>query len=87
MTWERTYTYIKQYVYTSTNQHGDRYRAVASRRVSCAKLSAAIDNAHDMRQLILLSHHLEMPVHYDFGTSHTPQTAYIEVISKESVSP
>ena len=85
MIWERTFAFIKQYMYVSTNQHGDRYRPTVSRRVSCAKLTAKVNCAENMRQLILLSYHLEVPVHYDFSTD--PHTAFIEITSKESVSP
>ena len=82
MTWEKSYIRIPQYEFANSNQHGMRYKRTAAKRVSCAKLSAATNNAHDMRQLILLSHHLDMPVHYNFGE---PQTAFIEIVSKEVV--
>ena len=83
MTWEKTYKYLPQYEYVSTNQHGNRYRQIADKQISCAKLSAGVNEVHDMRNLILLSHHLNVPVHYDFTTD--PQTAYIEVMAKEGV--
>ena len=83
MTWVKTYKYIPQYEYVSTNQHGNRYRQIVDKQVSCAKLSANWEDAEDMRRLILLSHHLDVPVHYSFET--TPQTAYIEVMAREAI--
>ncbi len=83
MTWEKSYKYLLQYEYVSTNQHGNRYKRVADKQISCAKLSADVNNAKDLRDLILLSYHLNVPVHYDFKPD--PQTAYIEVIAREAV--
>ncbi|KKN17949.1 hypothetical protein LCGC14_0960570 [marine sediment metagenome] len=83
MTWEKTYKYLPQYEYVSTNQHGDRYRQIADKQISCAKLSANAESANDMRHLILLSHHLNVPVHYVFTID--PQIAYIEVMAREAV--
>ncbi len=83
MTWEETYKYLPQYEYVSTNQHGNRYRQIADKQISCAKLSADVSDVRDLRDLILLSHFLEIPVHYNFKSS--PQTAYIEVMAKEAV--
>ena len=83
MTWAKTYVYIPQYEYVSSNQHGMRYKNIASKQICCAKLSADWENAEDMRRLILLSHHLNVPVHYDFTTN--PQTAFIEVAAKEAL--
>jgi len=36
-----------------------------------------------MRTLILLSHHLNVPVHYNFAAK--PQIAYIKVVGKEAL--
>ena len=83
MTWTETYLYIPKYEYVSTNQHGDRYKRIGTKRIHCAKLSTNTDSAGSMTQLILLSHHLNVPVHYDFETD--PQTAYIEVVAKEGI--
>jgi len=80
MTWEKSYIRIPQYEFANSNQHGMRYKRISSKRVACAKLEAKITDAVDLRNLILLSHHLDVPVHYDFGT---PQTAFIEIVSKE----
>lgn len=82
MIWEKFFKYVPQYGYVSTNQHGDRYKQVAAKKISCAKLSANASNATDMRTLILLSCHLDTPVRYNF---EDPQTAYIEVLAQEAV--
>ena len=81
MQWEKTFTYVQTYEVTSSNQHGARYRQAGTKRLSAARLTAETTNATNMRTLILLSHHLDTPVRYDFSTD--PQTAYIEVVSEE----
>ncbi len=83
MTWEKTYIYLPQYEFANSNQHGMRYKQIVDKRICCAKLSADLEIADDMKRLILLSHHLDVPVHYDFTTN--PQTAYIEVAAKEAL--
>ncbi len=83
MTWEKTYVYAPEYEYVSVNQHGMRYRHVGNKQICCAKMSTDMNDVNDMRQLILLSHHLNAPVHYDFGADS--QIAYIEVAAKEAV--
>ena len=83
MTWEKSYKYLPRYEYVSTNQHGDRYKRIADKQISCAKLSADVSDVRDLRDLILLSHFLEAPVHYDFKSD--PQTAFIEVAAKEVI--
>jgi len=83
MLWNKKNTYLEQYEFTSSNQHGMRYKKIASKRVSVATLSADWTNADDMRRLILLSHHLDIPVRYDFNAD--PQQAYIEVVGKEAL--
>lgn len=80
MRWLKGFCYIPQYDHTNTNQHGRTYRQTGSRVLSTAKMIAKISNADDLSDLILLSHHLDVPVHYDFSTN--PQTAYIEVVSR-----
>lgn len=82
MTWTKTYKHIPQYEFTSSNQHGMRYKRIASKLISCARLEADASDVTDMRTLILLSHHLDVPVHFNFDK---PQTAYIEVMAKEAV--
>ncbi len=83
MTWEKTFIYVQRYEFTSSNQHGMRYKQIRTKQVNCAKLLADISDADDLRRLILLSHSLNVPVHYDFTTD--PQTAFIEVVAKEAV--
>ncbi len=83
MQWSKEYTYIPQYEYVSTNQYGDRFRNKGQKQLSVACLIAEVGNAYDLRQLILLSHHLNVPVHYDFSTD--PQTAYIKIVARESI--
>jgi len=81
MTWEKNYISVPQYEFTSSNQHGMRYKRIASKRVACARLEAKVTDVIDLRTLILLSHHLSVPVHYNFAE---PQTAFIEIVSKEA---
>ncbi len=83
MTWEKTFVGVPEYEYVSVNQHGMRYRHVGNKQICCAKMSANITDSRDLRDLILLSHHLNVPVHYNFETN--PQVAYIEVVAKETV--
>ena len=84
MMWTKTYHYIDQYEYVSSNQHGSRYRIKRGpKKVSVAKISSECDDAKEMRTLILLSHTLDLPVRYDYGAD--PQVAYIEVIGKEAL--
>ena len=81
MIWETRYYYAPRYEYVSCNQHGDRFKRKASKRLSIAKLSCEVNNASDLGRLILLSHHLNVPVHYDFDD----HTAFIEVMSSDAV--
>lgn len=83
MTWIKTYVYVPQYEYANINQHGCRYKQIADKQINCVKLLTNWDDVDDMRQLVLLSHFLDVPVHYDFTTD--PQTAFIEVTAKEAV--
>ncbi len=83
MIWEKSYVYLPRYEYVSTNQHGNRHRQTADKRVHCAKLSTDVRAANNLRDLILLSHYLNVPVHYNFSAD--PQVAYIEVVAKEAV--
>ncbi len=83
MTWEKIYIHVPQYEFTSSNQHGDRYKRIGVKQVNCVRLTADVNNAEDLRDLILLSHHLNVPVRYDFKPN--PQTAYIEVVAKEGI--
>ncbi len=83
MTWEKIDIYIPKYEYVSTNQHGDRYRRVTTKRIDGVRLTTDVGDAKNLRDLILFSHFLKLPVHYDFKTD--PQTAYIEVIGREAI--
>ncbi len=77
MTWETGYYYLPQYEYVSCNQHGDRFKRKASKKFNVAKLSCEVNNAIDLKRLILISHTLNVPVHYDFED----HIAFIEVVS------
>lgn len=81
MIWETGYYYLPRYEYVSCNQHGERFKRIQHKKLNIAKLSCAITEATGMSRLILLSHHLDVPVHYDFND----HTAYIEVISADAV--
>lgn len=83
MFWSSKYHYIPRYEYTGTNQHGSRYQKIDDKRLSVARLAAQTDNATDLSKLILLSHNLNVPVHYDFNEK--PNQAYIEVVSFEAI--
>ncbi len=86
MQWNKGFIHIPQYEYTSTNQYGDRYKRIGTKKVSTAKLSSPINSperVENMRLLILLSDQLDVPVRYDFDAD--PQVAFIEVIGKETL--
>jgi len=84
MFWLKKYAHVCNYKYVSTNQHGDRFKRIADREIAVALMEADINNANDLRRLILLSHHLDVPVHYDFDAD--PRVAFIEVVAKESLT-
>lgn len=81
--WEKQFIYVPKYEFVSCNQHGDRFKHKKSTQLSCCKISADITDAGDLRQLILLSAHLDAPVRYDFQSN--PQKAYIIVTSVEKL--
>ncbi len=81
MQWSKEYIYVKQFAYVSTNQYGDRFKRIGNKRVSVAVLKADINNAGNLQTLILLSHHLDVPVHYDFESD--PQVAFIKIVGAE----
>lgn len=83
MQWEQEYSHSPQYEYVSTNQHGDRFKRSRSKRISIAILTAETTDVVGLSRLILLSHHLDVPVRYDFKTD--PHTAYIKVVGKEAL--
>ena len=72
---------IRRYEYTSSNQHGLRYKEIPVRRVKRVELRCKTTDAVDMRDLIVLGHELDVPVHFDFNTSE----AYLELMSGEAV--
>ena len=72
---------ICRYEYTSSNQHGLRYKEISAKRVRRVELRCKTNNAIDMRDLIVFSHELDVPVHYDYKTSE----AYLELMSGEAV--
>lgn len=84
MEWSKEFINLAQYEYASTNQHGDRFKKICSKQIPVVVLTAECNEASDLRELILFSHHLNLPVHYDFKT--TPQTAYIRLVGRESLS-
>ena len=84
MNWGKKYIYVSNYKFTSTNQHGDRFKRIGSKQISVATLETDCTNIPDMKTLILLSDALNIPVHYDFGSE--PQVAFIEVVAKEAIN-
>ena len=81
MQWTKKYMTVKQYEFTSVNQHGCRYKQDGSKRISVACLSCKPTDADGMKRLILLSDTLDVPVRYDFEGHET----YIEVVSGEAL--
>ena len=63
------------------NQHGARFKKISQKKLNTVMMSCEIDSSFDVQQLILLSHSLDIPVHYDFKAGK----AYIEVMSAEQV--
>lgn len=83
MFWTHHFKYIKQFKWTSYGRYGDRYKREGSRRIQCGRLSCSVSDAKGLQDLVLLSHTLNVPVHYDFDES--PQRAYIEIIGKDAL--
>ncbi|KKN41767.1 hypothetical protein LCGC14_0720080 [marine sediment metagenome] len=81
MTWETTYTYRPQYKFVSINQHGARFKKIRDKKFNVARLACSTSDSSDLTRLILMSHHLNVPVHYDFND----HTAYIEIVSADAV--
>lgn len=75
------YYYDPRYEYVSTNQHGDRFKKVSSKKINVVRLSCKRGNASDLEDLIVLGHTLNIPVHYNFEESQ----AYIEIMSADAV--
>lgn len=82
MIWTKKYMAVKQYVFTSINQHGSRYKQDGFKRVSVARMECKYDaSSVEMLKLIMLSDTLDIPVRYDWDD----HTAYIEVVSGEAL--
>ncbi len=81
MMWGHKITNISVYERVSTNQHGDRYKERGTKDIRVARLESDCKNLIDMRTLILLSHELSVPVHYNFDD----EIVYIEVVSAEAI--
>lgn len=81
MTWSTGYYYLPRYEYVSTNQYGSRFKQKANKKLNVARLTCKTSDAFDLTRLILLSHHLNVSVHYDFED----HTAFIEVMSSDAV--
>ena len=84
MNYSTEFKYINKYEMTSINQHGCRYKKLPSfKQLTVAKLSAYLNNAGDLVDLIILSDRLRVPVNYDFDSK--PQVAFIKVVSAEAL--
>jgi len=81
MIWEIGYYYAPRYKYVSCNQHGDRFKRKASKKLNIAKLSCKTNDNVGLTHLALLSHHLNVSIHYDFED----HTAFIEIMSSDAV--
>lgn len=81
MTYTTEYYYAPRYEYTGTNQHGERFKRILSKKINVVKLSCKRDNASDLEDLITLGHTLNVPVHYVFKDG----TAFIRIMSGEAV--
>lgn len=81
MTYTTEYYHCPRYEYTHSNQHGCRYKKVASKQLNVVKLSCKRNNASDLEDLIVLGHTLNVPVHYDFKEGRV----YIRIMSGEAV--
>ena len=81
MTYTTEYYYASRYEYTNSNQHGQRFKKIASKKINVVKLSCKRDNASDLEDLAILSHTLNIPVHYDFEEGQV----YIRIMSGEAV--
>lgn len=79
--WRKTFAHLKRFAFAGQNQHGCRYKQTDSLKVSVCRMTVERTDITGLQQLILLSHHLDAPVRYDFTSD--PQTAYIEVVSAE----
>ena len=81
MTYSTGIYYAPRYSYVSSNQYGDRYKRLTSKKVNMTRLTANRNDASDLEDLVVLGHSLNVPVHYDFDKNQ----AYIEVMSADIV--
>ena len=81
MTYTTEYYHCPRYEYTNSNQHGSRYKKIASKKINVVKLSCKKDKASDLEDLVILGHTLNVPVHYDFEEGQV----YIRIMSGEAV--
>jgi len=81
MIYETNYYYAPRFKYANRNQHGTRYKKINSKQINVVALSCERTNTSDLEDLVVLSHTLNVPVHYDFKTNR----AYIKLMSAEAV--
>jgi hypothetical protein len=81
MIWDSDNHNLPRYQYAGTNQHGDRYKRVESKKIRVTRMSCKTSDPSGLMQLVLIGHHLDVPVHYDFDDS----TAYIDIMSADAV--
>ena len=79
MIYRKEYKFIPKYEYTSTNQHGDRFKIEQNERVSICKVTAT--DREEERLLICMSTTLDVPVRFDFHSNR----AYIQLMSAEEI--
>ena len=82
MTWGKRNIYLPEYEFTSRTKHGDRFKRNGTKQVSVATLETECKNISDMKILILLSHNLNVPVHFNYAE---PQMAFIEIVARETI--
>ena len=81
MTYTTEYYYAPRYEWSNSNQHGDTFKRLPSKKINVVKLSCKRDNASDLEDLVVLSHTLNVPVRYDFAEGR----AHISIMSCEAV--
>ena len=83
MQYETEFIYRPQYEWTSSNQHGNRFKKIGTKQIRVAKLSAKRTDANDLTNLVLLSDRLRVPIYYDFDAD--PQVACIKIVAKDAL--
>jgi len=81
MQWNKEFLFKSQYECAGSNQYGVRYKISASKRFSVANISCETNDSGGLLKLILLSHTLDVPVHYDFKE----HKAFIKVVSADKL--